>query len=91
MGSEKRYQDCNKLVKLWRRRHYLPIPFMWLFHMTLKPFKSYEFETNEEHIVKGKNLYKVLIGLAQSKMKWYYSHEEVMDRIRRKINNNDKN
>ena len=30
MSNEKRYQECNPLEKLWRMRHYLKVPFIWL-------------------------------------------------------------
>ena len=63
---EKRYQECNSLVKLWRRRHYLKIPFRWLHWK----FFSMDKELN------GKTTWRLLIGMAQSDMKWYYTEEE---------------
>ena len=35
----KRFQDSNWLVKLWRYRHYLYIPFKWLWYKYIKPFE----------------------------------------------------
>ena len=42
MKDKKRYQDCNRLVKMWRHRHYIPVPFKWLYHQYLKPFLIYD-------------------------------------------------
>jgi hypothetical protein len=63
---EKRYQECNSLVKLWRRRHYLKVPFRWL------QWKF--FSKNKE--LNGKTTWRLLIGMAQSDMRWYYTEEE---------------
>lgn len=35
----KRFQHSNWLVKLWRYRHYLYIPFKWLWYKYIKPFE----------------------------------------------------
>ena len=57
--------------------------------MYFKRFKVYRDElingkihhTNEYDVMTGKNLFKLLKGMAQGKMKWYYTMEEVMERI----------
>jgi hypothetical protein len=63
---EKRYQECNSLVKLWRRRHYLKVPFRWL---------QWKFFSKDKEL-NGKTTWRLLIGMAQSDMKWYYTEEE---------------
>lgn len=78
----KRFQDCNFIIKLFRLRWYLLIPFKWLFFMYLKPFKVYSTDNeNNSFNLKGMMLWKMLIGEAQSKMLWYYTSEEVFAKI----------
>lgn len=94
--SKKRFQESNWLVKLWRYRWYIPIPFKWLFYMYIKPFNVIETKLNEEtgyiedtdniHIQSGKNLWRLLIGIAQGKMQWYYTSEEVFGKILKEQN-----
>ena len=98
----KRFQDSNWLVKLWRYRHYLYIPFKWIWFSYFKPMVSYEYYTNKPYIIKpigfialiksiirGKRikceLWSVLIGIAQGNMNWYYTWEEVKNRIEKKL------
>jgi len=90
MKKEKRYQECNKIEKLWRRRWYLLVPFKWLFHSIFGTFKIYHDEwegddlihTDKYHVSRGKNLWKLLISIAQHKMKWYYTMEEVKEKLK---------
>jgi hypothetical protein len=76
----KRFQECNRLVKLWRYRHYVYIPFRWLWglHLFLKsPIAgSGKFS--------GKQFWSILVGSAQCDMKWYYTSEEVMESLKKK-------
>ena len=65
----KRYQDSNWIVKLWRRRHYVYIPFKFISY---KLRRRYDFPNN-------KTLWRVLVGLAQCDMKWTYTIEEVKE------------
>jgi hypothetical protein len=78
----KRYQDCNHIVRLYRRRHYISIPFYFIYHQYLTPFKVVDDSDGEIYNPKGKNLWKLLIGIAQHKMHWYYTSEEVFSRIK---------
>ena len=75
---EKRYQECNPLVKLWRRRHYLKIPFRWITWKIMYP-KS---ELN------NKTYWRILIGTAQSDMKWYYTEDEMKEMLKKTMNKN---
>ena len=65
--KEKRYQECGPLEKLWRRRYYLLIPFKWIKWKIFTKEKEYD----------GKTIWRLLIGMAQSDMKWYYTEKEV--------------
>lgn len=85
---KKRFQDCNKIEKAWRYRWYCAIPFVWLWHMTVKPFKvGIDAEdgshTDKFDTIKGKNLWKLLLGIMQGKMRWYYTWDEVKARVLR--------
>ena len=85
--SKKRFQECNKVVQFWRYRWYLLIPFQYVWYSYLRPMKvpetAYDEElcfttlTGEEYSPRGKNLWKLLKGMAQGKMNWYYTMEEV--------------
>ena len=59
-----RFQYQPWYVKLWRYRHYMGIPYsalnMW-------------FHTRNDDDLNFKNCWSIAIGLAQVKMKWYYS------------------
>ena len=85
----KRFQECSKIEQIWRYRWYLLIPFQYVYYTYFKPFKVYidDWEgdkivhTNEYDVMKGKMLWKLLKGIAQEKMVWYYTSEEVLERI----------
>ena len=49
----KRFQECNWLVKLWRYRHYLYIPFKWLYYKYVKPFNVTDDQTLEQDRVEA--------------------------------------
>lgn len=77
----KRFQECSYPIKIWRCRWYLLIPFKWIYYH-IKSFKIYEHETNNYYVSRGKELWKILIGDAQIKMKWYYTSDEVFKRLK---------
>jgi len=77
----KRFQECNWLVKGWRYRHYLYIPFKWVYYQYISSFYITDDETFEDERVGGRMLWKLLIGIAQHDMKWYWTHEEVKARF----------
>lgn len=70
---EKRYQECNPIEKLWRRRHYLKIPFKWI---------QWKVFTREKNL-NNKTCWRLLVGLAQSDMNWYYTEEEFQDMFKK--------
>jgi hypothetical protein len=43
----KRYQDINWIVKLWRRRHYMYIPFKYVWYTYISPMKIPETEYDD--------------------------------------------
>lgn len=77
----KRYQECNILEKIWRRRHYLALPFLYIYHNHLVAFMVYNDESEDYYIVIGKNLWSLLVGIADCKMNWVYTMEEVKERL----------
>jgi len=89
----KRFQESNKIEQLWRYRFYIAIPFMWMYYMIVG-FKVYIdrklgdtiIQTSEYELLKGMRLWKILVGDQQGKMKWYYTSEEVFNKIKNKKN-----
>jgi hypothetical protein len=79
----KRYQDCNFLVRIYRRRHYLSIPLIsfvgWYSNRKSKKDKFY---------LSFKDWWGLSEGLAQSRMNWVHDWKDVKKRL---LNNRDKN
>jgi len=90
MMSEKRFQDCGCLVKLYRYRFYLLIPFKYIWYMNIKPFNvgvdeevdGMCLQTDEYEVLRGKELWSTLTAISQTSMKWYYTTDEVFNRIK---------
>lgn len=95
--GKKRFQECNWLEKVWRYRFYIPIPFKYIWFMYIKDFvvrettfnksKSHMEDTGEIYNPRGKNLCKLLKGIAQCNMNWTYTSEEVFGKLRNKQRN----
>ena len=68
----KRFQDCNWLVKLWRYRHYVYIPFRFIWYKIKSPYGGFD----------SKALWGILVGSAQCDMNWVYSSEEVFKNLK---------
>lgn len=89
----KRYQECNRLEKIWRMRFYIPVPFIFFWRVVFNPLKAYLdkmengniIHTDEYEIIKGRQLWGVIKSSAQFKMKYYYTSEEVFEKIRKKF------
>lgn len=63
----KRYQDCNWLVKLWRRRWYI-----WAYYKALMVTLEYsdaDFKTN----------LSIAKGIAEVEMNWVYDMEDILN------------
>ena len=88
--SDKRFQECNWLEKVWRYRFYISIPFKYIWFMYIKPFKVGRdviidgelTHTDDFDVMGGKNLWRLLIGTTQGDMNWTYTHEEVMAKLK---------
>ena len=83
----KRFQECNKIEKLWRYRWYLLLPLVWL---RIK-FSILISKNVEDLNMTNKNIWKLSKGLMQSKMKWYYTMDEVMGSLKEKMVDKTKN
>ena len=59
--SDKRYQDSNKLVKIIRRRHYLYLPFKWLWYKYVRSLNIVDDNTLKQDEVVGVGL-KLLVS-----------------------------
>ena len=81
--SEKRFQEYTRLEKAWRYRWYLLIPFQWVYYMTIGKFKVIDDKSHEEFTLEARHLKKVLVGLAQSRMKWYWTQDEVFGKTKK--------
>ena len=87
MGG-KRFQECSRVVKIFRYRWYILIPFQFVWYY-LKCFfidLFAEKQNNEPYQPKGANLFKILVGEAQGKMKWYHTSDEIIDFLNKKHN-----
>lgn len=73
-----RYQYQPWYIKLWRRRHYIPIPIVALLAYLGRP----SFEDGD--VPSFKVCWHLAIGLAQVKMNWLHDWEEVRARLRSK-------
>lgn len=58
------YQDCPLLVRIWRRRHYIPIPFLTIF--------SWLRWIGSEDTLSLRGWWGFHTGMAQVKMLWIY-------------------
>jgi len=88
----KRFQEANVIVKACRYRHYLYVPFKWIWFKYFKHFELTDNETLKVERINEDYLWKILIGIAQGNMHWYYTEEEVksqMDKIRKSLLNNE--
>lgn len=75
--SNRRYQECNLLEKIWRIRFYLIIPFKWLWWRIFK----------KKDEITSRMYWRILIGSAQIDMKWYYTEDEVEEMIFHRFRN----
>ena len=72
MNDKKRYQDQPWYIRLWRRRYYIPIPW--------KAFKMWVGSKERFGLC-----WSLAVGMAQADMSWYYTWEEVKERLEKKI------
>ena len=85
-----RFQECSKLVQLWRYRYYIPIPFLWFWRKYVSTLFVMDDETLEREPLSGILLWHILIGSAQIKMRWFYTMDEMnetLDELKLKLKN----
>jgi len=80
-----KFQDSNFLVKLWRLRWYVAIPFEYA-----------RIKWINRSVLPGISLWKVLVGDAQIKMNWVYELDrekldELLGEFGRQINEDKEN
>jgi len=86
----KRYQECNKICKIWRLRWYILIPFLTFYYYFIKKVRIYSDVQNDNYIIHTnhyelasfKLCYNLAIGNMQIKMKYYYTSEEVFESLK---------
>lgn len=77
--SDKRFQECSRLEKIWRYRHYTNIPFRWI---------RWRISGHDQDF-NGLTYWKILIGIAQSEMRWYYTEEELDCMVKRYLSDEE--
>lgn len=94
----KRYQECNKIQKIWRHRWKLIIPFVAVYYYAARKKVYMDINTDKGLIhtkhfeyMSMKLCWRIAQGDASSKMNHYYTHEEVMQRFENKFNTEDEN
>ena len=70
-SPQRRYQECGRLERLWRRRHQLRVPYdalrLWW--------------TNPDFVDGSlRNAWSVEMGMADCRMGWIYSSDEITER-----------
>jgi hypothetical protein len=85
MKNEKRYQNCSWYEKLWRRRHYISVPWVgfkiW-WHERRRPLD----DEDDWRMTFGQCV-GLAKGLAQAKMNWVYDWDEVKERLEKRFKN----
>jgi len=95
----KRFQECNWLVKLYRYRFYIPIPFKYIWFMYFKKFNVNIDEVDEVNgvledsgeieVIRGDLLWRLLISTSQISMNWFYTTDEVFGKIEKDLLTDD--
>lgn len=86
---KKRYQDCNKIQKLWRSRWLLVVPFK-AFWYWITAEKVTSDDTGISEKMSLSLCWDCALGMIQTeKMNFYYTMEEVQERIKKIIKKNE--
>jgi hypothetical protein len=75
----KRYQECSWPVRLWRRRHYLGIPYRAIRYWWSS--KRHTKPDDEFGPMSFGLCWSIAIGEAQIDMNWYYTGEEMREHL----------
>ena len=82
--SDKRYQECHILEKLYRRLKYQPCYFVQGCWCYLKQTIRIYITKEKLNKLESPSLYFSLIyGTWQSKAKWYWTMEEMQEKFKR--------
>ena len=72
--KNKRFQECNLIERIIRYRWYLCVPFIFIYQrIKYKP----QFSTKAE--------WGIIISEMQINMKWYYTSDEVKEKLKEKF------
>lgn len=77
----KRFQESSRWIKMIRYRWYLMRPF-WFLKFLLSKNGS---ELGSTFSLRCSNIWKITTGIAQSRMHWYWTEEEVWDHFNKKF------
>ena len=80
-----RYQNQPWYVKLWRRRYTLSAPFHALRYWKNMRGKLLAPEIPDSREWEFRDAWKLAIGSAHAKMKWYYTIDEVKERLHSRL------
>jgi len=76
-----RFQDCPWYIQVWRYRWYLLIPW-WTVRGWLTPWLEMDGSLSKDEPWNTWEIsYSIAIGLAQGEMHWYYTWDEVKERL----------
>lgn len=78
-----RYQFQPWYVRIWRRRHYIPIPFRAL------RFWCASLEGGGHSYLSFRSCWSIAKGLAQGRMNWVYDWSEVKMRMDKQFRRSD--
>ena len=80
MKKTKRYQDCNLIIKLYRRLKYQP--YYFLKAMVYAIIQTITKRNRDENgIYKASFIFSLIYCEWQMKADWHYTHEEVFGDI----------
>lgn len=72
MEDQNRYQYQPWYVRLWRKRHLIPIPY--------RAIKTWWRALGSHSQVSFKNAWSIEHGFAHVEMEWYYTSEEMWEK-----------
>ena len=71
----KRYQDCNWVIRMWRRRHQLRVPLV--AYQIWRGEKSREMDDEDDWRLTFRQCWGMAIGLSHGQMQWVYDWIEM--------------
>ena len=77
----RRFQECGWMTKAVRRLHYVTVPFMWVRWTVVGGLPVTSDEDGTVYRVSGRQLWSIMMGTAQIRMRYYWTHDELMLRF----------